>query len=525
MPIKNVWFHAIALTVLAFAVFGSVILHNGFVFDDEDEILNNPIIQTTHHWDEIFKGSTFGNAGQTHLDGIYYRPLMMLSFSILWNVFGSDPAPFHGFQFFLHLFNTLLFLFLARKFVQPLWAFLMAALFLVHPLNVEAIVYASSLQDPLFTFFGLIAFYLVATSEILSWQKTAFVSLFFLFALLSKETALFLVVATAVFSFIQNRQSFLKVTVASLVAFGAYLCLRLGVAHLHTFREGTTQIGRADFFTRLLTAPLALWTYVWQTFYPHPLLVTEDWVVTQPSLLQLWLPLLGLTLFVVGICFLAYKLRTPWAWSCLTLILATFTLNSHLVVPMDGTVSNRWYYLISLGLIGLLGEAISRWRLSERRQILVQSFAVASLIVFSILSFFRSQNWTDGYTLYSHDIIYDPGSFYLQNNLGVELFRRGEIQAAQAHFEKSVELAPHWTINWNNLGATYQRMGRNQDAIRSYEQSIKNGTYYLAYLNYAELLLLEKRPHEALEFLNKKALPRFPASTHLHEYAKALSQK
>lgn len=523
--LKEVYLHGVMIVAFGLLVFGTAILNNGFVFDDEDEIVNNPVIQSLDNVGQIFKGSTFGNAGNTHLNGIYYRPLMMLSFTLIWNYLGSDPLYFHAFQILIHLLNALLFLMLLRRFVPAPWALMGALIFLLHPLNVESVVYVSSLQDPLFTVFCLAALNIIAAAtKPLSWLQAGTLSVLFLGGLLSKETAIVLILATLIFTAIGRRHSLIMVAGALVVALAVYFELRLGLAHLDSFREGTTQIGRASFITRLLTAPLTLWMYVWQTFYPYPLTITQDWVVDQTSLMHFWLPLLGVLATGAALILYAVRRSSEWIWFCLSLSIFTMGLNSNILVPMDGTISNRWYYLISLGLAGFLVSALSGVSLSNRAKKSLQGIGLCVVLAFATLSFSRAQDWRDGFTLYSHDISYLPDSFYLQNNLGVELFRRGDVHSAKEHFERSVELAPHWTINWSNLGAANQRLGDMEKAKECYRRSIRNGTYYLAYLNYAEILLAENRLEEAQAFLQKEALPRFPASEKLIQYSKGLSK-
>ena len=64
-----------------------------------------------------------------------------------------------------------------------------ALVFLVHPLNVETVVYVSSMQDILFFSFGMLAFLVVLKKELeFKWLVTVFGGL--LFSLLSKETGL-----------------------------------------------------------------------------------------------------------------------------------------------------------------------------------------------------------------------------------------------------------------------------------------------------------------------------------------------
>jgi hypothetical protein len=305
-----------------------------------------------------------------------------------------------------------------------------------------------------------------------------------------------------------------------------YSYLRFEVAGLTTHTDPTTQIARATTDIRLLTVPLAATTYLIKFVYPSRLTVTQDWVVSEASFFEFWAPLAALLILIIAAAGYAWLKRDRWFVFFAILTTLSMGLHSHLLVPIDGTVADRWFYLSSFGLIGLL-TAVVFDNVKSRPALcgLIAGLLIAIIIAFGVRSHQRTLDWRDGYTLYSHDLALLPDSFDLQNNLGVELFRRGNIAEARVHFERSVELAPHWTTNWNNLGAAYQRQGDIARAEAAYFKSVQNGAYLLAYENYAGLLLTENKITEAREFLEQRALPRFPGSARLQEFARYLRMR
>jgi len=143
----------------------------------------------------------------------------------------------------------------------------------------------------------------------------------------------------------------------------------------------------------------------------------------------------------------------------------------------------------------------------------------------SVRTVLRNRDWRNGFTLYSHDIKNQPESYDLQNNFGVELFRHGKIKEALEHFERSVDLQPHWTISNNNLGATYEELGDLKKAESYYHISIRLGDYYLAYENYVGILVKQEKFEEAIEFLEGEALRKFPENKKLLKLYYYLRQK
>ena len=498
-------------------------LNNGFVLDDEDHIVNNAMVHEIGSFRDFFSGSTVNAAGSGRLGGIYYKPLMTLSYSALWTLFGSGPFSFHLYQLILHILNSVLLFVFLRSFLQPsrpegifnAFAFFAAALFLIHPLNTEAVVYIACLQDILYLFFGMLALTYFAKSDQVSWKKSALTALILLCALLSKETGLLFFIMIAVYAALFRRAALWKVVFFEGAALAVYLWLRLGVAHLNIAHESITQISQASALTRLTTAPLALAMYLWQFVWPMHLTITQDWIVTSPLTLDsFYLPLITL---VVSFGFsLWYWLRSRdqvflffFLWSIIG-----FGLHSQILVPLDGVFADRWFYFPGLGVIGMLATfCIRRWPDSRA----LRAIFLIVLVPMAIRSYVRSADWQDPFTLYSHDIEFLPGSYDLQNNLGVELFRRGRLSDAKTHFEISTQLAPHWTVNWNNLGSVHWSTGDLDRAEKDYLRSMENGTYHMAFENYVSLLLKENRRPEAKAFLENKALVLFPENPVLRQ--------
>jgi len=147
------------------------ILRNGFVWDDEEQIVNNPYIKSFTNLPQIFKGSTFASGG-AGLTGWYYKPLMSLWFMFNYRLWGLNSIGFHLSQLILHLINCVLIFILFQKLFKEfgdsrarLIGFFLAIVFVVHPANVESVAYISASQELLYTFFLLLAFLIFLVSD------------------------------------------------------------------------------------------------------------------------------------------------------------------------------------------------------------------------------------------------------------------------------------------------------------------------------------------------------------------------
>ena len=180
------------------------------------------------------------------------------------------------------------------------------------------------------------------------------------------------------------------------------------------------------------------------------------------------------------------------------------------LVSLDMTVADRWFYFPMIGLLGMIGTMLSFWQ--GRMTIYI---SIIIICLFSIRSYIRTLDWKNGLTLFSKDIKIVSGSFDLENNLGVELFRAGDYKNAKIHFENSTKIAPFWWTNWNNLGAIYEREKNYQVAAEYYQKAINNGQYYLAYENLAKILVLHGNDQKKTEEFLQNTVRLFPRNQNL----------
>ena len=522
-------------SAIAFAIYGFS-LTNEFVMDDEIQIQGNAITESLSNLGRIFKGNAMDGHGGSQSYGVYFRPLMITSFTLLRSAFGLQTLPFHLFQLLLHIANALLLFVIYRRFVSPSIALLGAVFFLVHPMNVEAVSYIASVQDPLFAFFGLVGLWLTIKWESFNWARALGISALFFLSILGKETGALLIFSAGLYCLMFSREKIFKVVAAGSLAVVAYLALRVGLAGLVSMEHTDTQLARAPLSVKLLTLPMILMSYLGKFIVPINLATTQDWVVASAESWEFWLPLVAVLAALVLV--LVYIVRKKQdrsqkqyfiyfgLWT-----LAGFVLHSHLIAPLDGTVAERWFYFPCMGLVGMSLTFIAQSFLAMQKRfgasMLLQrgvlGLVTIIILIYSVQSYTRSQVWRDGYALYSTDVVTNPDSAHLQNNLGVELFRRGQYADAKSRFEKSIQLNPYWKISWNNLGAVYQRTGDLKRAEEAYVTSTKYGPYLLTHQNLLAIFVRQGRLSEARDYVEKVALPQFPNDPVLLDMKRQLS--
>jgi hypothetical protein len=101
-----IWVLVLIICLFGLGVYLNI-LPNKFVWDDEEQVINNPYIRSFANLPTIFQGSTFQTGG-AGLSGWYYKPLMSLWFMANFAIWGLNAFGFHLSQLFLHLVNSLL---------------------------------------------------------------------------------------------------------------------------------------------------------------------------------------------------------------------------------------------------------------------------------------------------------------------------------------------------------------------------------------------------------------------------------
>ena len=486
---KKVWIIIfLGLLIYGFSLF------NGFVWDDE----------------VVFQNSI------SPFDSTYYRPVTSVIRSTIYNIFGPRPFFFHFFQLIFHIVTAVFIYYLFKRFFKETLSLILALIFLVHPANVEAVSFASAMQEVLFTLTGLTGLYLFISSKNLSIAKIFLSTVILLIALLMKETAIvfFVLVFCYLFLFKKNKQNVLiNYSILIVILLMTYLLVRISGGNLYIHGQGLFPIMRVSFITRLMNIPLIIKYYLGMFFFPINLAIAQHWVIKLPSFIDFFLPLiLEVLLFLTAVIYSLKKKDKIFAFFFLWFLVG---LLPHLqIIPLNMTVAERWLYFPMIGLLGMMGSIIKISNIKYQISKILFSLAIIIISIFSIRSFIRTLDWRNGLALFGHDIK-KTSSFDLQNNFGTELFRVGRYDEAKKYFKISTELAPYWWVNWNNLGAIYEREKNYQKAAEYYQKSINNGQYYLAYENLAKILVLHGKDQKKTEEFLKEVLKLFPKNENL----------
>ena len=146
-----------ALLITAFVACATLpylnILFNGFVYDDDSQVMHNPYVRSFQHLKEIFTTHVWSFRGLTSV-GNYYRPMMTLGYLFCYKLFGMRAYGFHLVSLLLHvLIVCLVFVLTERLTGDRVWAFVAGALFALHPVHTESVDWIAAVTDLELTFF------------------------------------------------------------------------------------------------------------------------------------------------------------------------------------------------------------------------------------------------------------------------------------------------------------------------------------------------------------------------------------
>lgn len=512
----------IFIIIIGFIVFSNS-LFNSFVYDDYLQIVSNPIVQSLNNVHYFFQGGTFFDPGTNQIISIFYRPILSTAFTFLYSIGGNNPFIFHLFQLSLHITNACLVFLLFRKFFKDPLSFFLALVFLIHPINQEAVVYISDLQDNLFVFFGLVAL-LIASSSKKLFTKVFLVNTFLLLGLLSKETAILFVPMVFVYQFLFKKNENKKPYLFSIFLItGVYLYIRFMLVNVVPITNALIPIMQASLTERLLTVPEVIFYYLKTFFFPYQLALGHLWVVKTPSVYNFYLPLLLDSIFLLSIFIFGLKLKKvhndsfyKFIFFFLWFILG---LGMHSqIIPLEVTVADRWFYFTSIGLIGIIGICIDRMLVKKINKNLLITLGIIIILLLSIRTMVRNTNWINAVTLCQHDLNILQDSYNVESSCGSELLKLGKYNEAKQYYGRAAILAPTWSSNWYQYGLSYEYTHDISQARNLYRKSIEHGGEVNAYISLAATYLkYAKNPTEAKKIV-EEGLKKYPNYQRLQLY-------
>lgn len=471
-----------ALAVVLFAAFCLILYFNSlqgiFIFDDLHTIPDNLYIKSSRFLPLFFKGVY---TSDPVIPKGMFRPLLMITFVFNYAFSRLAPLGYHIVNMLAHFLNVVLFYFFLKFFKKDLpfgLVFLTSVLFLVHPVNTEAVTYISARSDLLACFFVLAGFLSYAGG------RKIFALVLYILGLLCKETAL-------VLPFLIFGYDYLNVSGRDYVGpkqkrFARYLFyigfLAISISYW-LYRQhiyGSSSVILADMhrsvrnpYSNILTQLAVSIFYLRLFIWPQPLVIHHNF----PILTSLLQPLALFSAFaIIALIGLIFVLKKKSFLISMGLFWYLMCLVPKFYSPLNIVAAEHHFYLPGYGIYLIAAVLLGNLYLRFRRKFIIVS--IGAICIFATLTWFRNYEYTDAFVFWRKAIEKDPSSAVAHHNLGVIYVQKGLYAEAEKELKKTLSLVPPSAKSllvtaWDNLANAYRLQKRFKEALIEQKRAIE----------------------------------------------------
>jgi len=508
------------LAAATLAVYWPVV-HNDFVnYDDNCYIVQNRQVQAGVTW----KGLAWA-FGRLHGDHTYWHPLTWVSHIVDCQLFGLKPAGHHLVNLLFHALNSVVVFLLFKRLTDAFWrSALLAALFALHPLQVDTVAWVAERKNLLSALFFLLTLWAYARYvEVQSpkskvqgpashitypasrfthdasppssprlWYWTAVVM--FACGLMCKPVLVALPFVLLLLDYwplgrmqnaerrMQNHASRFTFHVSRFTSLRLLAekvpFLLLSAASCFITIAANRAVGALveaspalPLEVRVQNALFSYVRYLGKTVWPLNLAVFYPY----PNQFPVWRAVAGGTvlLAISGVAIGAARRRpyllVGWFW-----FLGVLVPFIGLIQAGEQALADRFAYVPLIGLFLLLvwgtEELTQRWR---NRRFLVAATAFAMLVCCASLPHRQTGYWRNSITLFSHALAVTDNNVRARSNLGIALAAEGRTEEAIQQFLEALRLNPEHAIAHGAVGSILAQQGRFDEAIHEYETALR----------------------------------------------------
>jgi protein O-mannosyl-transferase len=448
-----------------------------------------------------------------------WHPLTWLSFMADYELFGLNPAGYHLGNLILHMLNTLLLFLLLRRMTGEVWkGAAVAALFAVHPLNIESVVWIAERKNLLSTLFWILTILAyVRYVENPGWGRYWPVFLLFALCLMAKPMLVTLPFVLLLLDYwplqrfswsdrnrsgaIQDRAERRKLLIRLLIEKVPLLLLSLlsALITLQVARTGgaVKAITVFPLVGRIENAIISYAMYLHKMVWPADLAIFYPYPVGRP-LWQVGLSILFLTAVTAFVCIKGRTHRyliTGWFWYGITLLPVI-----GLVQVGFQSMANRYAYLSLIGIFVIVvwGVEDLMKRFSGRR--VLSAAAAAVVLAFAFCTKATLPDWKNSEVAFQQALKVTKNNHIAELGMGNVWLGRGDLSKAQDYYRASLWIKPDFEEAHNNLGVVYAGQGKPREAETAFRQALAlNPDYAAARINLARFLRDRGRVGEAVD--------------------------
>jgi len=513
----------IFLMVATFCVYSQVQDHEFINFDDNILVTQSSLVQAGLTNENIIRVFT-----TTHFDG--WTPITSISYMLDYQLYGLNPKGFLLTNLFFHIANSLLLFLVLCRMTGAIWqSAFVAAMFALHPLNVESVAWVAERKNVLSTFFLLLTIWAYSHYAAKPTIKSyGLVFLLFAFGLMSKTMVVTLPFVLLLFDYwplerfkLGQREREFKIAqkdkyfngeknISKLVLekFPLLILSALfSIKELIVFEKahGGESVAQdpVSILTILTNVLISYFEYLWKMLWPKGLAI----LYAHPgNTLAVWkgvlcgIALLAITTISIKLIRKAPYFVVGWFWYLGTLIpvIGFITLGQHLT-------ADRSAYLPLIGIFVIIAwgvpELLKEWH--YRKNVLKASAGIL-ILTLMLITWIQVSHWKSSITVFKHAIkVTDkkyPDFSVVHNNLGIALSADGKNEEAISHYKMAIKLNPDFAKAHYNLGNALFNAKMTEEAIDYYKEAIRiRPSFAEAHNNLGNALVQKGEMKEAID--------------------------
>ncbi len=478
--------------VAATLFFYNPISRDGFVLlDDVPYILSNPPVQAGLTWSTIKWSFTTFHAG-------YWHPLTWLSHALDCQLFGLNPAGHHYVSLLFHAANAVLLFLVLEEATALAWpSLIVAAIFAVHPVNVESVAWAAERKNVLSMFFFLLAMWAYGRyARRGGIGRYGAVLASFLLGMMAKPQIITLPFVLLLWDYWPLQRMFpgggenphfsqqqekwgtrrgrsLKfLFIEKIPLFAIMLVGSILTVKAQRSADAVRTLGEFSLKGRLENAVVSYAKYlanlVWPRhlapLYPHPGNSIPLWQVAVSGIV-----LLGLSAIALRWRERRY-LAVGWLW-----FLGVLVPMIGLVQVGEQAMADRFVYIPMIGILIFL--VWGAWEIAEKNAVSKYWIGVPAAIIVLVLGGITHRQlgyWKNGETLWRYALSVTQNNYMAHDNLAMVLDSEGRVGEAMPEFLKAEALHRYPLPQVLSMGVYLQRHGDLGDGMKLYQKVLSN---------------------------------------------------
>ena len=479
--------HIIAVLFLSgvtFALYWQALGHNFLIYwDDNGYVTSNMTIRRVT-WENIKTAFTSLYMGN-------YAPVQILSYMFDYSIWGMRPAGFIFTNILIHTANGMLFYYLLTRLSwQRLAACAAALIFLVHPVQVESVVWVSERKNVLSMLFFLLSliWYIIYREKSGKRQGLLYVSsmIAFILALLAKSVSIILPLVFIAYDFCmapqRDRKSLKNLLIDKIpfiaVAF-VFVLLTIYSQSMTTGGGRTSYLNGSPFDTLVTMLPVFI-RYLKLIFWPADLSAVYAPAIKSGIDIEVALAALLLLLIVALGIFLYHRKRDLLFWLIL-FFLGLLPVSQ--IVPIVTLMNDRYLYFPMLGAAAFIAN-ISFLAIDKAQKInpLVRTAVGITFLLllghYLMETYDRIPVWKDENTLWEDAVRKVPESPKARFSYAHILEYQGKLDEAVKQYEHGLSLSPE-AFERYSLARLYEKNGQSAKAREEYQRFLSQSPGFL----------------------------------------------